>query len=85
MLPNNEPRFVIYDFNYETDEKSPRKTTKLLLIFWCTLSTPIKQKFPAAGTKDAFKTKFTGIQKDIQASDLSEVDYEVIRKELLKA
>lgn len=85
QLPSNEPRFVLYDFDYETDEKPPRKTNKLLLIFWCPDSSSIKKKFVFASSKESIKRSFTGIQKDIQASDLSEIDYDVVRKELLKA
>lgn len=83
ILPNEDPRFVIYDFDYSTDEKPPRKTSKLLLIFWCPTACTINKKFLYASTKDSVRSAFTGIQKDIQASDFSDLDYDSIRKDLL--
>ena len=75
----------MYDFDYETDEKPPRKTSKLMLICWAPVAAPMKRKFTYSSTKNAIKASFTGIQKDLQPSDWSDLDHAVIRKELLKA
>ncbi len=77
-------RFLLIDFEYETDEKPPRSTNKLILIFWCPDVAKIKRKFTFSSTKDALKRNFAGIQKDFQASDISDIDFETIRKELMK-
>jgi cofilin len=85
QLPKDDSRFVLVFFEYETDEKPPRKTDKIIMIYWCPTTTPIRRKFASASTKEAIKTACTGIQKDIQASDYSEIDYDEVRKECLKA
>ena len=84
-LPKDDCRFVIYDFDYETDEKPPRKTSKLVLVYWAPITAPMKRKFTYSSTKNAIKSAFTGIQKDLQPSDWSELERDVLRKELLKA
>jgi cofilin len=55
------------------------------LIYWCPDSCKINKKFVYSSTKEPIKRALQGIQKDIQASDISELDYDVVRKELLKA
>jgi cofilin len=84
-LPKDDCRFVVYDFDYETDEKPPRKTSKLVLVYWAPITAPMKRKFTYSSTKNAIKSAFTGIQKDLQPSDWSELERDVLRKELLKA
>ena len=34
MLPNDDCRFVVYDFDYETLESPPRKTSKLIFRYY---------------------------------------------------
>ena len=80
-LPKDNCRFVAYDFEYKTFENPPRDTTKLLLICWAPDNAPIKVKVPFTSTKSELKSSFTGIQKDIQASDYSILDHEELRKE----
>jgi len=80
-LPSNNCRFVIYDFEYQTFENPPRDTSKLLLIHWAPDIAPIKIKVPFSATKSEIKGAFSGIQKDIQASDFAILDFEELRKE----
>jgi cofilin len=79
-LDKTIPVFVLYDYHYETYEIPPRKSTKIILICWCPDTVPVKKRFPFAAAKDALKNAFTGIQKEIQASDYSDIDYETVRK-----
>jgi cofilin len=74
---------VIWDFDYETDEKPPRKTARLILIYWCPDTSKINRKFVFSSTKESVKRSLVGIQTDIQASDFSGLDYDSVRKELL--
>ena len=80
-LPNNNCRYVIWDFDYETFENPPRATSKLLLILWSPDIAPIKVKVPFTSTKNDIKAAFTGIQRDLLASDLSILDHDELRKE----
>ena len=83
-LPVDDARYVIYDFDFETDENPPRKTSKIILILWVPQGCGPKKRFTYAGTKTALKSDFQGIQKDFQISDLSEICEVHIRKELLR-
>lgn len=80
-LPNNDCRYLIYDFKYQTNEHPPRETVKLLLIHWAPDCAPIKVKVPFAATKSELKSTFVGIQKDIAASDLDILQIDEIRSE----
>ena len=81
FLPNNDCRYVVFDFEFETFENPPRPTRKILLISWAPDIAPIKVKVPFASSKTEIRSAFQGIQKDIQASDLSILDFEELRKE----
>lgn len=80
-LPNNDCRYVVFDFEFETFENPPRPTRKILLISWAPDIAPIKVKVPFASSKTEIRSAFQGIQKDIQASDLGILDFEELRKE----
>ena len=80
-LPDNDCRYVVYDFEYQTFENPPRETAKLLLIVWAPDNASIKVKVPFTATKSEIRGTFSGIQKDIQASDYSIFDFEELRKE----
>jgi len=77
--------FVIYNLEYETDEKPPRKTSKLILISWSPVSAPMRRKFALASGKKQLKISFTGIQKDFQFTEYEEVSFADIMRELLKS
>ena len=84
-LPKDDGRYIVYDFDYETDENPPRKTNKLVLFLWVPSSAPSKRRFCTASSNDAFKKQCVGIQKEFQVSDKSELDHDRVRKDLLKA
>ena len=81
VLPQNNCRYVVYDFEYQTKENLPRDTCKLILIVWVPDIAPIKVKVPFSATKSEIKAAFTGIVKDIQASDFSILNYNELRDE----
>ena len=83
-LPKDDPRFVLVDFEYETNENPPRKTSRLVLFFWCPDNSKIQRKVVFSSTKHSVKQILSGIQKDIQASDYADLDYENVRKEMLR-
>ena len=82
-LPKADVAFVIYDFEYETDEKPPRRTSKLILISWCPVSTPVRRKFALASGENQLKMSFTGIQKSFKLTEYEEVSFSSLRKALL--
>ncbi len=83
LLPGNEPRFIFFDFGYQTNENPPIKTNKLICIFWCPLLAPAKKRFTYTSTLSDVVNTLGAVQKQFQAADLSDLEYEVIRKQLL--
>ena len=83
-LPSNEPRFVVYHFDYETDEKPPTKTEKLIFIFWSGINSKIKKNFIYTSLISEIVSTLGGIQKQFKIQDYSEIDYDDIRKQLLQ-
>lgn len=84
QLPANEPRFVLYDFDFDTDENPPRKTNKLIFIFWCPLTASAKQRFTYSSSIGEIVSTLGAIQKQFQVDDFAGLDFETIRKQLLK-
>ena len=84
QLPKDDLVFLIVIFNYETDEKPPRKTVKILLITWIPGATPARRKISGNMIKGEIQQAFDGLQKDLTVSDFDELDYGVIRKLLIK-
>ena len=84
QLPKDDLVFLIVPFNYETDEKPPRKTVKILLITWIPGATPARRKISGKMIKGEIQQAFDGLQKDLTVSDFDELDYGVIRKLLIK-
>ena len=79
LLPRDEPRFAVFDYAYETDEKPPRHLSKLIFIGWSPDNSAVKKKMIYSSAKVSFKNKL-GIAKDLQATDLSDLDTKVIEK-----
>merc|ERR1711975_155013 len=74
-LPQDDCRYAIYDFEYNQGEG---QRNKILLVVWAPDSARIKSKMLYASTKDALKKKLVGIGTEIQATDLSEIDYQTV-------
>lgn len=81
LLPSDDCRYVVYDFEYENFENPPRATQKLLLFAWCPDNAPTKVKVPFTSIKSELISSFTGIQKTLQVADSSQLDFEELRKE----
>jgi cofilin len=76
LLPPNEPRFGVYDYDYRNEEGYQRN--KLLFIFWTPDTVPSRMKMVyATGVKGLIR-RLQGIQKEVQATDLSEVQASAI-------
>lgn len=84
VLPAKEGRFVIVDFEYETDEVPARKVDKIIMISWAPMTAPPMQRFSYSSGATTVANELGAISRHFQASDLNELDYETFRKELLK-
>jgi len=79
-LPAAEPRFIVFDF---TDTKADgRLIKKLILIKWCPDSVHFRIKPVIGATYQTLKEKLSGLGKDIQASDHSDLSYDAIKAAL---
>nr|CAD7256668.1 unnamed protein product [Timema shepardi]CAD7570031.1 unnamed protein product [Timema californicum] len=80
-----ECRYGLYDFEYThqcqgTSEAS--KKQKLFLMSWCPDTAKVKKKMLYSSSFDALKKSLVGVQKYIQATDLSEASEEAVEEKL---
>lgn len=80
-----ECRYGLYDFEYMhqcqgTSESS--KKQKLFLMSWCPDTAKVKKKMLYSSSFDALKKSLVGVQKYIQATDLSEASQEAVEEKL---
>lgn len=75
-LPEDDCRYVIYKYDYETPGEGKR--SKVVFFLWSPEVAKIKSKMIYAGTKDTLKKALVGIQIEVQGTDKSEVDEEIL-------
>ncbi|KAG5567427.1 hypothetical protein RHGRI_002840 [Rhododendron griersonianum] len=76
-LPENDCRYAVYDFDFVTPENCQK--SKIFFIAWSPAVSRIRAKMLYATSKDRFKRELDGIHYEIQATDPTEMDLEVIR------
>lgn len=77
ITESGEPRFATIDFHYKS--KDNFDTTKLLFVSWVPEIAKPGDKMLYASTKEGFKSKLDGVQKVLQATDESELDYDFVK------
>jgi len=80
-LPKSEPRYCLVDVDYTT--KSDAQHTKMVFVFWCPDDCGVRDKMLYAASKDTIKKPFAGVQCEIQANDLGDIDKSTIQAKLL--
>ncbi|CAM0139252.1 unnamed protein product [Umbelopsis sp. WA50703] len=75
-LPESEPRYAIYDFEYEKPGEGLR--SKIIFYAWTPDTSKVRSKMLYASSKDALRRKLVGIAIEVQGTDLDEVDEETI-------
>ncbi|KAL7126692.1 hypothetical protein ABFS83_14G204500 [Erythranthe nasuta] len=76
-LPEDDCRYAVYDFDFVTSENCQK--SKIFFIAWAPGISRIRSKMLYATSKNGFKTALDGVQYEIQATDPTEMDLEVIR------
>ncbi|XP_072958488.1 actin-depolymerizing factor 11 [Typha angustifolia] len=76
-LPENDCRYAIYDFDFVTEENCQK--SKIFFIAWSPSVSRIRAKMLYATSKDRFRRELDGVHYEIQATDPSELDLEVLR------
>ncbi|MET7636677.1 actin-binding ADF family protein [Streptomyces sp. NPDC001773] len=73
-LPAAETRFVIYDPVFATADGT--RKDKIVLISWCPEAAEIEQRVAHSTTRNALRDLLDGVQAYVQATDLSDVEYD---------
>ncbi|KAK6929782.1 Actin-depolymerizing factor homology domain [Dillenia turbinata] len=76
-LPENDCRYAVYDFDFVTSENCQK--SKIFFIAWSPAISRIRAKMLYATSKDRFRRELEGIHYEIQATDPTEMDLEVLR------
>ena len=73
-LPENDCRYGLIDVEFETADGRP--TSKIVFITWNPDTAPVRPKMLYSGSKEALKSAFLGVGIMINATDMSELDFE---------
>ncbi|PKA57020.1 Actin-depolymerizing factor 11 [Apostasia shenzhenica] len=76
-LPDNDCRYAIYDFDFVTQENCQK--SKIFFVAWSPSMSRIRAKMLYATSKDRFRHELDGVHYEIQATDPSELDIEVLQ------
>lgn len=74
LLPGDEPRFVVYDLAFTKGDGAKRG--KIVLISWCPEGTKIKLRMVHSSTYNQLRNQLDGVQVYVQATELSDVEYD---------
>jgi len=75
-LPSDDCRYAVFDLEYTTKEDGKR--SKILFVLWAPDTSKIKGKMLYTSSKADLRKKLVGISTEIQATDLSEIDYDSV-------
>ena len=73
-LPENDCRYGLIDIEFETADGRP--TSKIVFISWNPDTAPVRPKMLYSGSKEALKSALIGVGIHINATDMSELDFE---------
>ncbi|KAK4487462.1 hypothetical protein RD792_005903 [Penstemon davidsonii] len=76
-LPKDDCRYAVYDFDFVTYENCQK--SKIFFIAWSPAMSRIRAKMIYALSKDRFKRELDGFHYEIQATDPTEMDLDVIK------
>uniref|UniRef100_A0A5B6ZUI7 ADF-H domain-containing protein n=1 Tax=Davidia involucrata TaxID=16924 RepID=A0A5B6ZUI7_DAVIN len=76
-LPANECRYAVYDYDFTTNENCQK--SKIFFIAWSPDPSRVRSKMLYASSKDRFKRELDGIQVELQATDPSEMSFDIVK------
>ena len=76
-LPESDCRYAIYDFDFVTEENCQK--SKIFFVAWSPSVSRIRAKMLYATSKERFRRELDGVHYEIQATDPSELDIELLR------
>ncbi|KAJ0970478.1 hypothetical protein J5N97_023355 [Dioscorea zingiberensis] len=77
-LPENDCRYAVYDFDFVTEDNCQK--SKIFFIAWSPSISRIRAKMLYATSKDRFRHDLEGIHYEIQATDSTEMELQVLRE-----
>nr|TKS04443.1 Actin-depolymerizing factor 7 [Populus alba] len=80
-LPADECRYAVFDYDFITNENCQK--SKIFFIAWSPDTSRIRSKMVYASSKDRFKRELDGIQVELQATDPSEMSFDIIKSRAL--
>ncbi|XP_039062104.1 actin-depolymerizing factor 7-like [Hibiscus syriacus] len=76
-LPADECRYAVFNFDFTTNENCQK--SKIFFIAWAPDALRVRSKMVCASSKDRFKRESDGIQLELQATDPSEMSFDIIK------
>ncbi|BBN20271.1 cofilin [Marchantia polymorpha subsp. ruderalis] len=76
-LPESDCRFGVFDLEFTTDDMCQK--SKIFFISWSPDTSRIKAKMMYASSKDRFRRELDGIHYELQATDPTEMDLEILK------
>ncbi|XP_051121146.1 actin-depolymerizing factor 6-like [Andrographis paniculata] len=76
-LPMDDCRYAVFDYDFTTDENCHK--SKIFFIAWSPDTAKVRTKMLYASSKDRFKRELDGIQVELQATDPSEMSWDILK------
>jgi cofilin len=75
-LPADEPRYVVHDLLFATADGTRQE--KIVLISWCPAGTRVEERNAHSSGYSTLRTLLDGVQVSVQATHLSDMEYEAL-------
>lgn len=82
MLPEADCRYAVVDFEWK-DQPTVTKS-KICLILWSPEYSRVRSKMIYAASQEAVASKMADVQRQLQATELEELEYGVIKSQVAK-
>ncbi|XP_042964477.1 actin-depolymerizing factor-like isoform X2 [Carya illinoinensis] len=80
-MPPNECRYAVFDFDFITIDNCQK--SKIFFIAWSPDTSKVRSKMLYASSKDRFRRELDGVQVELQATDPSEMSFDIIKARAL--
>ncbi|XP_018814842.1 actin-depolymerizing factor [Juglans regia] len=80
-MPPNECRYAVFDFDFITIDNCQK--SKIFFIAWSPDTSRVRSKMLYASSKDRFRRELEGVQVELQATDPSEMSFDIIKARAL--
>eukprot|EP00245_Coleochaete_scutata_P010736 TRINITY_DN3849_c0_g1_i1.p2 TRINITY_DN3849_c0_g1~~TRINITY_DN3849_c0_g1_i1.p2 ORF type:complete len:139 (+),score=24.21 TRINITY_DN3849_c0_g1_i1:115-531(+) len=77
-LPEADCRYAVFDYDFTTADNCQK--SKIFFIAWSPDISPVKSKMTYASSKDRFRRELDGVHFELQATDPTEMDMDVIKE-----